>query len=215
MTDQWHFHLPGEKERKLKDKKKKEEWAEPSATKPIAKAIPRERLSPGLKFDVRFLNAAAGEFDEEEEKLTLRVENMWKAKARVFHRDRLVMEIEALEVPALYVPGRRSTWEARVVEGMDLSLVRTFYDGWEVADMVGFRSCRSSSYHAKRQSSFRGSGSSSRRRSGSRSWRRRRRWLLGLRSPTGKADILDRLTRSPSEKPSNMDFRLCYSEHEH
>ncbi|KAL4926747.1 uncharacterized protein BDV17DRAFT_293327 [Aspergillus undulatus] len=144
MNDLWHVHLPGEKGRKESDKKENE-WAAPSATRPIASIIPKYNTTSDGKFDVHFRNAAAaaerygggdGDGYEKEVKLTARMQNIWKNRAYVLHRDRVVVESRLVDVAALYIPGKRPCWEVRVAEGIDLAQGKIIWLTWLASAIV-------------------------------------------------------------------------------
>ncbi|CAG8151017.1 unnamed protein product [Penicillium salamii] len=104
----WYLHLPGESSSKA------------SSSEPIATVVPKWSALKD-KFDVHLRNASV---NGEETVLEVRGQNVWKTKTHVTHRGKLVMVVKLTDVAAVYLPGKRPSWEVVVAEGMDLSLVR-------------------------------------------------------------------------------------------
>ena len=102
----WNLHLPGES-RSGSNRSK------------IATAVPKWGAFTD-KFDVHFQNAAA---NGKETVLAVRGQNVWKSRTNVYHHGKLVMRVKLTDMVAVYLPGKRPTWEVVVAEGMDLSLV--------------------------------------------------------------------------------------------
>ncbi|KAJ5952482.1 uncharacterized protein N7479_010895 [Penicillium vulpinum] len=102
----WYLHLPGESSSKGEN------------SEPIATIVPKWSALKD-KFDVHLRNAAA---NGEETILEVRGQNVWKSKTNVYHRGKLVMIVKLTDVAAVYLPGKRPSWEVVVAEGMDLSL---------------------------------------------------------------------------------------------
>jgi uncharacterized protein YxjI len=104
----WYLQLPGEGSSKE------------NASEPIATVVPKWSALKD-KFDVHLRNAAA---NGEDTILAVRGQNVWKSKTNVYHHGNLVMTVKLTDVAAVYLPGKRPSWEVVVAEGMDLSLVR-------------------------------------------------------------------------------------------
>ncbi|KAJ5497051.1 hypothetical protein N7463_009038 [Penicillium fimorum] len=102
----WYLHLPGESSSKG------------SSSGPIATIVPKWSALKD-KFDVHLRNVAA---NGDETILEVRGQNVWKTKTHVTHRGKLVMVVKLTDVAAVYLPGKRPSWEVVVAEGMDLSL---------------------------------------------------------------------------------------------
>ncbi|KAJ5200269.1 hypothetical protein N7491_008931 [Penicillium cf. griseofulvum] len=102
----WYLHLPGESSSKG------------NASEPIATVAPKWSALKD-KFDVHLRNVAA---NGEETILEVRGQNVWKSKTHVYHRGKLVMVVKLTDMAAVYLPGKRPSWEVVVAEGMDLSL---------------------------------------------------------------------------------------------
>lgn len=107
----WYLHLPGESSSSS---------SKANTSEPIATVVPKWSALKD-KFDVHFQNAAA---NGEETILAVRGQNVWKSKTNVYHHGNLVMTVKLTDMAAVYLPGKRLTWEVVVAEGMDLSLVR-------------------------------------------------------------------------------------------
>ncbi|KAL4780811.1 tubby C-terminal-like domain-containing protein [Aspergillus varians] len=105
----WYLHLPGESSSSS---------SKASASEPIATVVPKWSALKD-KFDVRFQNAAA---NREETVLAVRGQDIWKSKTNVYYHGNLVMTVKVTDRVAVYLPGKRPSWEVVVAEGMDLSL---------------------------------------------------------------------------------------------
>lgn len=87
--------------------------------RPLATLAPRSSVFKD-KCDIYLANAAA---DGEEVMLEVRGQDIWKKWTHVYFNGALVMKTKLADMVAVYVPGKRISWEAEVAEGMDLSLV--------------------------------------------------------------------------------------------
>ncbi|BCR87836.1 uncharacterized protein ACHE_40400S [Aspergillus chevalieri] len=86
--------------------------------RPLATFAPRSSVLKD-KCDIYLANAAA---DGEEVMLEVRGQDIWKRWTHVYFNGALVMRTKLADMVAVYVPGKRISWEAEVAEGMDLSL---------------------------------------------------------------------------------------------
>lgn len=103
----WYLHLPGKSNNKE------------NIFEPIATIVPKWSALKD-KFDVHIRNAA---LNGERTTLAVRGQNVWKSRTNVYHDDRLVMTVKLTDRVAVYLPGKRPSWEVVVAAGMDLSLV--------------------------------------------------------------------------------------------
>jgi hypothetical protein len=90
------------------------------ASLPLATVEPRPTKVKD-RVDVYVQNAAR---DNEETKLEIRGQDVWKRDTCVYRGDDLVMQVRFVNYVTSYVPFSSNQWDVVVAEGFDLSLVR-------------------------------------------------------------------------------------------
>jgi hypothetical protein len=90
------------------------------ASLPLATVAPRPTKVKD-RVDVYVKNAAR---DNEETKLEIRGQDVWKRDTCVYRGDDLVMQVRFVNYVTSYVPFSSNQWDVVVAEGFDLSLVR-------------------------------------------------------------------------------------------
>jgi hypothetical protein len=93
---------------------------------PNTASLPLERVAPRPtkvkdRVDVYVKNAAR---DNEETKLEIRGQDVWKRDTCVYRGDDLVMQVRFVNYVTSYVPFSINQWDVVIAEGFDLSLVR-------------------------------------------------------------------------------------------
>jgi hypothetical protein len=89
---------------------------------PLAVVAPRKTVSKD-KFDVYAKNAAR---EDQETKLEVRGQDIWKRNTLVYWGDGLVMQLRFINYVTSYVPFASNQWNVAVAQGFDLSLVGSF-----------------------------------------------------------------------------------------
>lgn len=88
------------------------------AALPLATVAPRATKSKD-KVDVYVKNAAG----ENENKLEIRGQDIWKRNTLVYHGNDLVMQLRFVNYITSFVPFSGNQWDVAVAQGFDLSLV--------------------------------------------------------------------------------------------
>jgi hypothetical protein len=86
---------------------------------PLAVVAPRKTVSKD-KVDVYAKNAAR---EDQETKLEVRGQDVWKRNTLVYWGDNLVMQLRFVNYVTSYVPFASNQWNVVVAQGLDLSLV--------------------------------------------------------------------------------------------
>jgi hypothetical protein len=90
------------------------------ASLPLARVAPRPTKVKD-RVDVYVKNAAR---DNEETKLEIRRQDVWKRDTCIYRGDDLVMKVRFMNYVTSFVPFSSNQWDVVVAEGFDLSLVR-------------------------------------------------------------------------------------------
>jgi hypothetical protein len=92
-------------------------------SRPLAVVVPRKTVSKD-KVDVYAKNAAR---EDQETKLEVRGQDIWKRNTLVYWRDDLVMQLRFVSYVTSYVPFASNQWNVTVAQGFDLSLVSSVF----------------------------------------------------------------------------------------
>lgn len=90
---------------------------------PLAVVAPRKTVSKD-KVDIYVKNAAR---DDQETKLEVRGQDVWKRNTLVYWGDDLVMQLRFVNYVTSYVPFASNQWDVAVAQGFDLSLVSSSF----------------------------------------------------------------------------------------
>jgi len=90
-------------------------------SQPLAIIAPRATMSKD-KVDIYVKNAAQA---NEETKLEIRGQDIWKRITLVYHGNDLVMQLRFANYITSFVPFSGNQWDVAVAQGFDLSLVRS------------------------------------------------------------------------------------------
>lgn len=78
------------------------------------------------KFDMYIQDTSSGGGEQNETKLEIRGQDIWKKNTFVYHGKDLVMQVRLVNLITCYVPFASNEWDVHVAQGMDTAAVSSF-----------------------------------------------------------------------------------------